>query len=613
MSRSVPAHPFLLATALLAAACRTTPAGSASARLDALVRAEWRERLADDPLLATRVGCADHGSLLPDVGPESRERRVERARRWLDELARIDLAELSEGERISHAMLTAELEDRLAEHAFGQWQLPWTSDSGFHTELARLPEIVPLADGRDYAAYLERLRAIPRYVDQEIANLRVGLERGMTLPRAILDGFEGPLLAQVVEDPTASLFYVPFRTFPDGVAPAERAALAAAGRRAVETDVVPAYQRLLRFFVDEYRPGARATLAASALPDGAAYYRHCIRHYTTLELDPLEVHRIGLAEVARIEGEMRALTDELGFEGTLGEFVAGLRSDPRFFAQSAAELLAHAERITERAQACLPALFGRLPRRPCRVAPVPDDLAPRYTGGRYVPAPRGSTKPGTYWVNTFALESRPLYTLPALTLHEAVPGHHLQIALAAEREDLPEFRRAAYVDAFGEGWGLYAEWLGIEMGIYRDPYEHFGRLSYEMWRAARLVIDTGLHALGWSREQAVDFLSANTALSLHECATEVDRYLSWPGQALAYKLGELELRDLRRRAEERLGARFDVRAFHDLVLEAGTLPLPLLRERVEGALEGLGSAPAPLPLSPSGKRAPGTDAASGPP
>jgi uncharacterized protein (DUF885 family) len=415
--------------------------------------------------------------------------------------------------------------------------------------------------------------------------MRVGLERGMTQPRAVLDGIEHSAAAHVVEDPAQSVFFTPFREFPAGVPEDRRAALSAAARQAIAASIVPAYARLARFLTGEYVPEARTSLAASELPDGEAYYAQRIKHFTTLDLTAEQIHRIGLEEVERIRAEMKQVIEEVGYEGSFEGFLTYLRSDPRFYAKTPGELLREASFIVKRMDGKLPALFKTLPRQPYTVEPVPESIAPKYTAGRYVSAPRDGTQPGRYWVNTYALETRPLYNLEALSLHEAVPGHHLQGALNAELEELPEFRRYSYLSAFGEGWGLYSEWLGLEAGFYADPYSNFGRLTYEMWRACRLVVDTGVHAFGWTREQVLDYLAANTALSLHEIRTETDRYISWPGQALAYKIGELKIRELRRRAERELGSRFDVREFHDAVLLQGSVPLPILERNIEAFIE----------------------------
>jgi uncharacterized protein (DUF885 family) len=396
----------------------------------------------------------------------------------------------------------------------------------------------------------------------------------------------------VVANPEESRFYKPFREFPAGVPEADRARLSAVGKDAVARGAIAGFRSLQEFMTKEYIPGARTTLGASSMPDGPALYAYLIRHFTTVDLTADAVHEIGLAEVKRIRAEMDAVIAKSGFTGDFPSFLKFLRSDPRFYARTPEELLQRAAWIAKRMDGKLPSLFGKLPRQPYGVEAVPDDIAPKYTGGRYVGAPLDSTKAGRYWVNTYALSSRPFYTQEALTLHEAVPGHHLQIALTKELTGLPKFRRYAYVDAFGEGWGLYSERLGIEAGFYTDPYSDFGRLTYEMWRACRLVVDTGIHAKGWSRQQAIDYLASNTALSIHEVTTETDRYIAWPGQALAYKMGELKIRELRKRAEDALGKRFDVRAFHDAVLANGTLTLPVLEARIDSFIRAAQAAAA---------------------
>jgi uncharacterized protein (DUF885 family) len=381
------------------------------------------------------------------------------------------------------------------------------------------------------------------------------------------------------------VFYRPLARLPDSWPAAERGALQARGREVIADAVQPAFAAVRDFLRDDYIPGARTTIAAHDLPDGEAWYRAQIREYTTLDLTPEAIHAIGQDQVRRIRAEMQAIIDGLEFDGDFAAFLAFLRSDPQFYAQSPEQLLSRARDIAKRIDAELPRWFGTLPRRPYGVAPVPAAIAPFYTAGRYAGAPAGSNEPGWYWVNTHNLPARPLYVLPALTLHEAVPGHHLQAALAEEQGEQPAFRRSAYISAFGEGWGLYAEWLGKEMGIYQTPYEDFGRLTYEMWRASRLVVDTGMHAMGWSRARALAFMRDNTALSEHEIGTEIDRYISWPGQALAYKLGEIRLRELRARAQAQLGEDFDVRAFHDHILALGSVPLAVLDEQVLAWIE----------------------------
>jgi uncharacterized protein (DUF885 family) len=369
---------------------------------------------------------------------------------------------------------------------------------------------------------------------------------------------------------------------PETIPAQERKRLAAEGEAVLGTEVIPAFARAAKFMREEYLPKAREDVGASGLPDGSAYYDALVRYYTTRDDARADaIHKLGLKEVARIKKEMRAVLREAKFEGSLEEFIEFLRTDPQFYAKTPEQLLERAAFIAKDADGKLPGFFGKLPRQPYSVEPVPAEIAENYTTGRYSPAPPGAARGGEYWVNTTHLDKRPLYELPSLTLHEAVPGHHLQGALALEVEDAPEFRKQFYPHAFGEGWGLYTEKLGVEMGMYTTPYEHFGRLSYEMWRACRLVIDTGLHSKGWTRAEAIEYLKSNTALSTKNVETEIDRYIAWPGQALAYKMGELTLWELRRKAEKALGDKFDVREFHDAVLTEGGLPLDILRQRID--------------------------------
>jgi uncharacterized protein (DUF885 family) len=418
-------------------------------------------------------------------------------------------------------------------------------------------------------------------MDEYIALMREGIAIGMTQPRVILDGRDEPIKAQLVENVQDSPFFQPFLDMPEAMVSGERAELLATAREVVATDVIPAYQRLYEFFQKEYVPGARTSLGASELPNGEVYYQSQIRLYATLDMTPRQIHDLGLEQVARIRSEMQAIIEELEFEGDFAAFIEYLRTDPQFYAKTPKELLAFASYYAKKIDGRLPMIIGHLPRQPYGVEPVPEEIAPFYTSGRYVGAPLDAQRGGYYWVNTYALESRPLYAIPALTLHEGAPGHHTQISLAKEQDNFPPFRRYDYISAYGEGWGLYSEKLGLEMDIYETPYEHFGRLTYEMWRACRLVIDTGIHAMGWTRQQALDYLASNTALSIREVTTEVDRYISWPGQALAYKLGEYTILNLRRKSEESLGAAFDIRAFHDFILGLGSVPLDVLTEEVD--------------------------------
>ena len=551
----------------------------------------WQFELSEDPFYATSVGDHRFDDRLPAVTLEDHARRAEVRRQALGRLSTIDPDSLHEQNRITYAILERDLRDRVGEYEFNGHLIPFTSDDGFHIEFARLPSNMPFRTAEDYTRYIARLRAWPEFVSQNITLLEEGMRTGATMPRVVLEGYDVTMASHVVSSPEQSVFWAPFATFPTTIPEADRQRLGQEGRQAIEEAVVPGYRTLLEFFTNEYIPAARSTTGASDVPNGNLFYEHRVRMYTTLDLTPIEIHDLGQREVERIRNEMEGIMREVGFGGDFAAFLAFLRNDPRFYARTTDQLLKEAAWIAKRMDGALPSLFGKLPRLPYGVQPVPAHLAPKYTGGRYISAPPGGTQPGYYWVNTYALDSRPLYTLEALTLHEAVPGHHLQISVAQELDGLPALRRNVYHSAFGEGWGLYAERLGLEAGFYSDPYSNFGRLTYEMWRACRLVVDTGIHALGWTRQQALDFLAHNTALSLHEVTTETDRYISWPGQALAYKIGELHIRDLRARAESQLGDRFDLRSFHDTVLANGSLPLDVLTGVIEQWIDSVENRP----------------------
>ncbi|HEX4960769.1 MAG TPA: DUF885 domain-containing protein [Thermoanaerobaculia bacterium] len=578
-----PAKPLLLPFFCLSLVCLPAVAAAADegARLHDLFHREWEYRLKENPLHATSVGRHEYDDRLPSMTPEDLARRAEAGKGFLAELKAIDRQGLTAEDAVSYDIFQSQLTEGIAAWELGEDQMPFNADSGFHSEFMRLPQAVPLATVKDYENYLSRLRAWPRYVEQQIALMRLGLKRGFTIPRAVLTGYDATISAHVVDAPEKSVFWKPFERFPSSVPEGDRERLRQEGRKAVMESAVPGYRAFLDFYQKEYYPQARTTLAAADLPNGAAFYAHQIRRYTTLDLSPDEIHKIGLAEVERISKEMDGVMKQSGFKGDFAAFVQFLRTDPRFYAKTPQQLLERSAWVAKTIDGKLPSLFKTLPRLPYTVQPVPDSIAPKYTAGRYVDPPQGSTEPGIYWVNIYKVETRPLYNVEALTLHEAVPGHHLQISLSRELANLPDFRRYSYISAFGEGWGLYSEWLGQEMGIYTDPYSNFGRLSYEMWRACRLVVDTGVHSKGWTRKQAQDYLASHTALPLHEVETEVDRYISWPGQALAYKLGELKIKELRHRAEQALGTRFDVRDFHDVVLGSGAVPLGVLEKNVD--------------------------------
>lgn len=561
------------------AVTRVEAPDSAAALLRVFYEA-WAYQLDDDPLFASSVGDHRHDDKLPDMSATAIARRVDHTRALLTRIDAIDPATLSRTDQISREIFRRQLLDHLALHQFGAHQMALTNDSGFHISFAYLPGQTRLDSIAAAENYVARLREFPRYAAESTDLLRQGATRGMVLPAVVLDGYDVTITSHVVDDPESSVFWAPFAALPGVIPAAEQERIRALGRAAIAEAVVPAYRGFAAFMRDEYRPKARVTIGASALPDGEAYYQHLVREFTTLDISPAQVHEIGRSEVARILAEMHEVMREVGFSGDLPAFIEHLRTDPRFYAKTPDELLKQAAFLAKRMDAKLPQLFSRLPRLPYGVAPVPDHLAPKYTSGRYIDPAEGSGEPGYYWVNTYALESRPLYTLEALTLHEAVPGHHLQISLARELDGLPAFRRFLYLSAFGEGWALYAERLGLEAGFYADPYSNFGRLTFEMWRACRLVVDTGIHAMNWTRDQAITYMASHTALSLHDIRTEVDRYISWPGQALSYKMGELTIRRLRREAEAALGAQFDLRRFHDVLLRNGAVPLPILEQEV---------------------------------
>jgi len=549
-------------------------------KLHAIFDKNWETRLRESPQFATSVGRHEYDALLGSVTPDELAKRQKDRKATLAELATIDRSKLPQPEQVNYDIFKQQIQQGIESYDFGDYEMPINADSGFHSGFARLSKEMPLATVKDYENYISRLNAWPRYVREQIANMRLGLKSGMTVPQASLAGYDVSIATHVVDDPAKSVFWPPFDKFPTTVPASEQDRLRTAGRAAVQ-NAITGYREFLDFFRNEYYPGARKTLGASELPNGRAYYQFKIREFTTLDLTPEQIHKIGLDEVDRINKEMDAVQKQVGFTGDRAAFLQFLRTDPQFYAKTGQELLERASFIAKRIDGKLPSEFKTLPRLPYTVEAVPDDIAPKYTSGRYVGAPWGSIQPGIYWVNTYKPEIRPLYQFEVMTLHEAVPGHHLQIALSRELQNEPNFRRFSYISAFGEGWGLYCEWLGKEMGIYTDPYSDFGRLSWDMWRACRLVVDTGIHSMGWTRQQSIDYLASHTALPLHECETEVDRYISWPGQALAYKLGELKIRECRTKAEKALGTHFDRREFHDVVLGSGAVPLDVLEGNVD--------------------------------
>lgn len=520
------------------------------------------------------------GYLLENLSAEFLEKKYKKNTQLLAELDAIDRDKLSEENRINLTILRGQVQNSVDEYVFNAHYMPLTSEYGFHSSLSFMISSSDYTKAKDYQLYLAKLQQIPRYFTQNIGWMRKGLEVGLTQPKAVLEGYQDSITAYIVDDATKSEFYKPFLNNTAGLSDSEFAALQKQAQIIIKEQVIPAYQSYLTFFNNEYQPGARTEIGISSTPNGKAFYENRARYYTTTDMTPKEIHELGLQEVARIRAEMEKIIEQVGFEGSFADFVHFLRTDPQFYAKTPEELLKEASYIAKKMDAQLPKLFHTLPRMPYGVAPVPASIAPKYTTGRYSGS-RRDDQAGYYWVNTYALDKRPLYVLEALTLHEAVPGHHLQISLNAELESLPSYRRNAYLSAFGEGWGLYSEFLGIEAGFYQDPYSDFGRLTYEMWRAARLVVDTGMHMYGWSRERAMQFMSENTALSLHNVKTETDRYISWPAQALSYKIGELTIKRLRHEAEQALGQDFDIREFHHQILRHGSVPMSVLEEQIQ--------------------------------
>ncbi|MBX9745320.1 MAG: DUF885 domain-containing protein [Hyphomonadaceae bacterium] len=569
-----------LALSAIFLAATAAQAQTPSQRLSALFDAEYAYGLREDPLSATSEGIRDYDDRLSSETPAARAEAQAAYQRFLAELNAIDRSALSHQEQVSYDLFAFMVRQRVQLARYDGWRMPLNSDSGFYQRILSMHQVHSPRTVRDYETYIARLNDVPRYFDEQIANMREGIRTGFTMPAEIIGGVSDTISRLRWERPEDMGVYQPFARFPATIPPAEQERLRAAGRAAIAGSVMPAFDEFRTFFAEEYAPRARRNIAASSLPNGRAYYADLVRYYTTLpDATPRSVHQVGLREVARIRGEMEAIIAEVGFEGSFSEFLTFLRTDPQFYATTPEQLLREAAWITREIDREMPNFFGRIPRMPYTVQPVPAEIARNYTTGRYSSGRIGAA--GEYWVNTYALETRPLYVLPSLTAHEAAPGHHTQIQLARELEGLPAFRRSFYPHAFGEGWGLYAERLGGEMGIYHTPYQRFGRLTYEMWRACRLVVDTGMHSMGWSRQRALDYLANNTALSTHEIRTEVDRYIGWPGQALAYKIGELKIIELRQRAEAALGDRFDIRAFHDAVLANGGVTLPVLEQEID--------------------------------
>ena len=568
---------FMLLTGALAApvpavaaasqAVLTVVTANADARLKAIYDAEWQWRLREFAQVTDGLRSKDDDHLA-QVTPADWARRAAYWQGVLMAMAALPDAELSGEGRLDKAVLTESLRAQVANIRWRTYEAPLNSDTFFWGEVKPYSAF---DDADDYRRYLGRLADVPRYFDENIANMRAGMQRGYTVPRVALNGRDTTIVPFTASGSANPLFDA-FKTMPDSIPVAEQSAMRAEAVRLIDAVVVPAYARLLAFVQNDYVPASRTTIAAYDLPDGKAFYQDQIREYTTLDLTPEAIHALGLQEVARIDADMKATIAQTGFKGTFPEFLQFLRSDPQFYARTPKELLGAASYAAKRMDGKLKDVFTTLPRFRFTILPVPDAIAPIYTSGR-----GGLT---ACLFNTYDLKSRPLYNLTALVLHECVPGHSHQGAMALEAPDRPAFRRETYFSGYGEGWGLYTEWLGTKLGMYETPYDEFGRETFEMWRAVRLVIDTGMHSKGWGRQQAINYLAGHTALAKLDVENEVDRYISWPGQALAYKLGELKIRELRGRAEAELGDKFDQRPFHDALLNMGSVPLPVMESEM---------------------------------
>ncbi|MEQ9406163.1 MAG: DUF885 domain-containing protein [Fuerstiella sp.] len=554
-------------------------APSAQERLHRLFELEWQRTLRENPTMASRMGDRRYNNVWPDVSLEAVQASAAATARALQVLAEIDPGQLSEADQLNYRLFRREYEMRAADDALRLYLLPLNQRGGIQNE-NELASSLSFDSVRDYEDWIARLQAFPEYMDQTIALMRRGMAVGMMHPRVVMQRVPDQIRKQLVSVPEDSLYFEPFRSFHIELPAARKSALQQQAGQAIQEHVIPACAKLLRFFEDEYLPASFEQVGCWQRPDGQQMYAQLAKKFTTTNLTPQQIHEIGQQEVARIRREMEAIQRQVKFDGSFQEFLVHLRTSPEFYYQNPNDLLDAYRDCCRRIDPELPRLFKRLPKLPYEITPIPAQMAPDTTTAYYQRPAADGSRPGRYYVNLYRPQDRPKYEIEALSLHESVPGHHFQIALAMELDNIPEFRRYGGYTAFIEGWGLYSEKLGEELGLYTDPYSKFGQLTYEMWRAVRLVVDTGMHSLKWSRQDAIDFFAANTAKSMLDIENEVDRYIAWPGQALAYKIGELKIRELRARAEQQLGPRFDVKNFHDVVLRDGAIPLDVLEQHV---------------------------------
>ena len=572
----------LSATPLLAQtpAAPAAAASPASQALHRLFDEQWERSLRERPEGASYRGDKRYNDRWTDDSLAAIAAREAADRDALRQLKVIDRAALPEPDRLSYDVMAWQLERGVERQKYKEWQRPLTQRGGVQNAEG-IAEVLPFASSKDYQDWLKRLEGVPAMVEQTTALMREGLKANNTPPRVLMQRVTAQIAAQIVDDPVKSPFYKPFTKFPDAMPAAERAALQARARTIIGERLVPAYRQFAAFFNEEYLPGSRESIAAADLPDGKAYYDFLAAQFTTTDLSADQIHQVGLKEVARIRAEMEAVQAEVGFKGTLAEFFDHLRSDPKFFHKTPAALLEAYRAISKRIDPELVKVSRMIPRLPYGVRAIPDNIAPDTTTAYYQGGAIDGSRAGYYYVNLYKPEVRPTWEMMALSLHEAVPGHHFQISRAMELADVPMFRKTGYFTAYGEGWGLYAERLGYDMGLYDDPYDRMGQLAYDMWRAVRLVVDTGMHSKGWSRDRAIAYFMDNAPKTRQDVVNEVDRYIGWPGQALAYKIGQLKISELRERAQKALGERFDLRDFNDAVLVTGSVPLEALETHID--------------------------------
>jgi len=580
------ALPHFLSLALLGAVllAPAVAASDAVTELHTLFEREWERDLAERPLLATYLGDPRYDDRWPDISPAAQQARNAADSKVLEELARIPRAELPPAEQLNYDLFRFTYDDRVAAAKFHPEYYEIRAREGPQS-LNEVAEIMPFQTVTHYENWLRRLASLPAFMDQYGELLRRAAAEKHTQPRIIMDRVLPQLAMQTPGRAEESPFFERFQSYPDAIPATERERLTAAARQVIEEAVIPAYRRFTAVFRDEYLPACRETVGIWDTPDGRAYYSNRARSHTTTSLTPEQIHELGLAEVARNRAEMQKVMDEVGFKGSLTEFFVHLRTDPQFYYKTPDELFRAYAFITKVIDPELPRLFGKLYRTPFGLRPIPDTSAPNTTTAYYSGPSIDGARPGYYYVNLFRPEVRPKYEMEVLTVHEAAPGHHLQIALAQEHTGLPKFRRIGDVTAYVEGWALYSERLGYDLGLYKDPYSRFGQLTYDQWRAVRLVVDTGIHHMKWTRQQAIDYFTANAAKTETDIVNEIDRYIAWPGQALAYKIGQLKILELRKRAETVLGNRFNIRAFHDTILATSAVPLEILERIVNDWIE----------------------------